>query len=126
MIKIKDNVDFEVLRNFGFKKGKEWADLGERCLEGIGYEYQHEWWHKFMMDEEDESKIAYISDEYSIPCVQITVRTEEHLRDIYIDVAVEGTYHVCGSDLDIISETIMDLTVAGLIEKDNQIKFVFD
>jgi len=34
-----------------------------------------------------------------------------------IDVAVEGTYHIGGSDLDIISETIMDLTEAGLIEK---------
>jgi len=38
-------------------------------------------------------------------------------RDVYIDVAVEGTYHIGGSDLDIISETIMDLTEAGLIEK---------
>jgi len=32
MIRIKDGVDFEVLRAFGFKKGKEWADAGERCL----------------------------------------------------------------------------------------------
>ena len=111
------NVDFEVLRNFGFKKGKEWADAGERCLEGSGYKYQHEWWHKFMMDKEDDNRIAYIDDEYDIPCVQIIIRTEEHLRDVYIDVAVEGTYHIGGSDLDIFSETIMDLTEAGLIEK---------
>lgn len=115
MIKIKDNVDLEVLRQFGFKKGKEYADAGERCLEGSGYTYQHEWWHKFMMDEEDDSKIAYIDDDYDIPCVHISVKTE--LRDIYIDVAVEGTYHIGGSDLDIISETIMDLTNAGLLER---------
>lgn len=70
-----------------------------------------------MMDEEDDSKIAYISDDYDIPRVQITIRTEKHLRDVYIDVAVEGTYSIGGSDLDIISETIMDLTKAGLIEK---------
>ena len=117
MIRIKDNVDFEVLRNFGFKKGKEWADVGERCLEGSGYAYQHEWWHKFMMDKKDDSKIAYIDDDYDIPCVHISIRTEEHLRDVYIDIAVEDTYHIGGSDLDIISETIMDLTNAGLLER---------
>ena len=113
-IKIKEGVDLEELRKFGFKTGKEWADAGERCLEGIGYEYQHGWYHKFMMNEEDDSKIAYTSDEYAIPCVQIAVRTER--RDIYVDVAVEDTYHVCGSDLDIVTETIYELTMAGLLE----------
>ena len=115
MIKIKDDIDLERLREFGFKTGKEWADQGERCLEGIGYKYQHEWGHKFLMDEANETKIAYTCDEYSIPCVQITIRTEH--RDIYIDVSVEDTYHVCGSDLDIVTKTIMDLTKAGLLEE---------
>ncbi len=69
IIKIKDNIDLEELRKFGFKKGIEWAEAGERCLKGIGYKYQHEWWHKFLMDEDDETKIAYISKEYDIPSV---------------------------------------------------------
>ena len=115
MIKIKDNVDLEELRKYGFKPGKEWADSGERCLDGSGYKYQHEWWHKFLMDEEDENKIAYINEDYDIPCIQISIRTE--YRDIYIDVAVEGTYHIGGSDLDVITKTIMDLANAGLIEE---------
>lgn len=115
MIKVKDSVNLEELRKFGFKTGKEWSDQGERCLEESGYAYQHEWWHKFLMDEEDETKIAYIDDDYDIPCVQISIRTE--YRDVYIDVAIEGTYHVGGSDLDIVTKTIMDLTNAGLLEE---------
>ena len=115
MLKIRDDIDLEELRKFGFKKGKEWAAQGERCLEGSGYAYQHEWWHKFLMSEEDETKIAYISEDEDIPCIQISIRTER--RDVYIDIAVEGTYHIGGSDLDIITKTIMDLTKAGLLEE---------
>lgn len=73
----------------------------------------HGWWHKFLMDEEDENKIAYISEAYDIPSVQISVRTDCH-RDIYADVAIEGSYH--SSDLDVVTETIYELTKAGLLE----------
>lgn len=62
MLKIKDDIDLNELRKFGFKTGKEWADSGERCLQGGGFEYMHGWWHKFLMDEEDENKIAYDVD----------------------------------------------------------------
>ena len=114
-LRVKEGVDLEVLREYGFKTGKEWSDAGERCLAGIGYAYQHEWYHKFLMDaDEDNTKIAYISDEYDIPCVQISVRTEH--RDLYVDVAVEGSYHVGGSELDIVTDTIYELTQAGILE----------
>lgn len=66
------------------------------------------------MDEEDETKIAYISEEYDIPSVQISIRTGK--RDIYIEAAVEGTYHIGGSDFDVVTETIMRLTEAGFLE----------
>ncbi len=49
-LRVKAGIDLEELKKYGFKTGKEWADAGERCLEGIGYEYQHEWYHKFLMD----------------------------------------------------------------------------
>lgn len=114
-LRVKEGIDLEVLREYGFKIGKEWGDAGERCLAGIGYAYQHEWYHKFLMDaDEDNTKIAYISDEYDIPCVQISVRTEH--RDLYVDVAVEGSYHVGGSELDIVTDTIYELTQAGILE----------
>lgn len=42
-LRVKAGIDLEELKKYGFKTGKEWADAGERCLEGIGYKYQHEW-----------------------------------------------------------------------------------
>ena len=102
-LRVKAGIDLDELKKYGFKTGKEWADAGERCLEGIGYKYQHEWYHKFLMDADEPSKIAYIA-----------VRTEH--RDLYVEVAVEGTYHVGGSELDIVTDTIYDLTQAGILE----------
>lgn len=113
-LRVKAGIDLEELKKYGFKTGKEWADAGERCLEGIGYKYQHKWYHKFLMDADEPSKIAYIAEDYDIPCVQISVRTEH--RDLYVDVAVEGTYHVGGSELDIVTDTIYELTQAGILE----------
>lgn len=113
-LRVKAGIDLEELKKYGFKTGKEWADAGERCLEGIGYKYQHEWYYKFLMDADEPSKIAYIAEDYDIPCVQISVRTEH--RDLYVDVAVEGTYHVGGSELDIVTDTIYELTQAGILE----------
>lgn len=113
-LRVKEGIDLEVLREYGFKTGKEWSDAGERCLAGIGYAYQHEWYHKFLMDADEPSKIAYIAEDYDIPCVQISVRTEH--RDLYVEVAVEGTYHVGGSELDIVTDTIYELTQAGILE----------
>ena len=79
----------------------------------------HGWWHKFLMDEEDENKIAYIYEAYDIPSVQISVRTDFH-RDIYVDVAKEGSYHT--SDLDVVTETIYELTKAGLLEIEKEME----
>lgn len=113
-VRVKAGVDLEELRKFGFKTGKEWADAGEQCLQGIGYEYQHGWYHKFLMDPDEEEKIYYADEEYDQPMVQITVRTE--YRDIYVECVPSGTYHIGGSDMDIVLETILELTQAGLLE----------
>lgn len=34
--RIKDGIDLEELRKYGFRTGKEWADDGERCLDNAG------------------------------------------------------------------------------------------
>lgn len=40
ILKLKDGVDVESLRKYGFKTGKEWADQGERCfLPEVGMSY---------------------------------------------------------------------------------------
>ena len=39
-LRVKAGIDLEVLREYGFKTGKEWSDAGERCLEaGLGRLY---------------------------------------------------------------------------------------
>lgn len=59
-LRVKAGIDLEELKKYGFKTGKEWADAGERCL--------------------------------------------------------EGTYHVGGSEMDIVTDTIYELTQAGILE----------
>lgn len=62
-------------------------------------------------------RIAYTDSEYDIPMVHITFRTGKKCNnDLYIYCAPSETYHIGGSDLDIISETIFKLTQAGLVE----------
>lgn len=118
MLKIKDNINPEMLRKYGFKLGKEYADKGERCLEGLGYEYKHQWWIKFLMDEDDPDKIAYTSEEYSIPKIEIAFRFGENFKgDLYIDVSNEDTYHTSSFEADIIEDTIYELVKAGIIER---------
>lgn len=72
-LRLKDSVNPDELRKFGFKTGKEWAEQGELYLQGEGYKYQWNWYHKFLMDEEDPNKIYYADKEYDLPMVQIAV-----------------------------------------------------
>lgn len=119
-LKLKTGVNPEELRKYGFKLGREWAEQGERCLEGIGYEYQHEWYHKFLMDEEDPDNILYADEDYDQPVASIAVRIGNNYKnDLYIECIPSGTYHVSGSELDVVTDTLFDLAQAGLLEKCN-------
>lgn len=114
---LKKGIDPEILKKYGFKTGKEWAKK-ERCLQGSGYEYQHNWYHKFLMDEEEPDKILYADEQYDQPLVEITIRIgEEYNNDLYIDCTPSGTYHIGGYELDIVAETIYDLVKDGILEK---------
>lgn len=117
-LKLKKGINPQKLMNYGFKTGKEWAEQGEKCLEGQGYKYQYEWYHKFSMDEENPDRIMYADEEYDQPIVHIAIRIGENFNnDLYIDCTPSGTYHIGGSELDIIAETIFDLVNDGLLEK---------
>lgn len=110
-IRLKKGVDPEVLRDYGFKSGKEWADSGEPCISGIGYEYKQKGYHKYMMDEEEPERIYYAEDE--IPMVGIWVKEN---GEFYVDCAPCCTYHIGGDELDTVTDTICDLAIAGIIE----------
>ena len=110
-IRLKKNVNPEILRNYGFRKGKEWADAGEPCISGIGHEYLQNGYHKYMMDEEESDHIYYADGE--IPMVDIWLK-ENGVFDI--DCTPCGTYHIGGQDLDIVTDTICKLANDGIIE----------
>ena len=122
-IRLKENVSIEDLRRFGFEFGKILAErvpynrfLGNE--NGVGY--QDEWAHKFLMSEDDPEQVWWADgDEDSpMPMVQIMFRMSEgYPRDLFIDVGVIDAYHICGKELDIITDTIYELTQAGLIER---------
>ena len=125
-LRLKEGINPEVLRDFGFHLGKE--DFGKErwCGYGIGYQQQANWYHKFLMFDEEtgelntsSGKIMYTGEEFDIPMVQMTFRIGNG-NDLYIDCAPSYTYHIGGSDLDIVAETIFALTQAGLLEIDKE------
>ena len=114
ILKLKDGVDVESLRKYGFKTGKEWAAQGERCfLPEVGMSYQYEWFHVFAMDEEEPEKIAYTSDEFSIPRMQLYVRD----RHVCCSCSVEGTYHIDNDDMEPLFTVLFDMITDGILEK---------
>lgn len=122
MLVLKQGVNPEVLREFGFKPGREFFGKERWCEDGIGYEYQADWYHKFLRIDPEEGvpsedgEIAYTDEEYDIPMVQMSFRIGV-LNDLYIDCSPSGTYHIGGDELDVVADTIYSLIQAGLVEK---------
>ncbi len=121
-LKLKGGVNPEILRNYGFHLGKE--DFGKErwCGNGIGYQYQADWYHKFLLVDEEVGynasigEIAYTDENFDIPMVKISFRIGDG-NDLYIDCAPCCTYHIGGDELDIVAETIFALTQVGLLEE---------
>lgn len=119
---LRQGVNPEVLRDFGFKPGREFFGKERWCGDGIGYEYQADWYHKFLRIDEDTGlygeigDIAYTDNEFDIPMVHMSFHIGG-LNDLYIDCAPSGTYYIGGDDLDVITDTIYDLIQAGLVER---------
>lgn len=113
-LRIKDNVELEELRKYGFKLGKDYAEAGERCM-GEGNEYQYEWYHKYLL-REDDGRIRYAYHEYEIPTVEILVRPEDRIIDLYC--TPEEGYYISTPEMDVVLETIFELAKDGLLEKE--------
>ena len=110
MLKLKNGVSFESLRKFGFKPGYEWKFEGCDFLEGCSY--MDAWWHKFAMDPDEPEKLWLVEDNF--PLVHILVNESGHID---IDACPDNSYHVEGIELDVVQNTIFDLTMASLVEK---------
>lgn len=113
-LKIKTGADLERLREFGFAPGEELAQTPQfgEYFEGRGY--QLPWWHKF---EEDPDRPGWPNcDEDGLPLVHAWVDTRDGKNLLWFDVVPCCTYHAEMSDLDLITDTVLGLTRAGLIE----------
>lgn len=123
-LRLKESINPEILRGYGFHLGHE--DFGKErwCGDGIGYQYQADWYHKFLTYDEETgeygeglNEIAYTDNEFDIPMVHMAFRTGERFNnDLYIDCAPSCMYHIGGNELDIVAKTIFALTQAGLLE----------
>lgn len=121
-LKLKNEVHPERLREYGFRLGREYFGKEKWCGDGGGYEYQANWYHKFLTIDWDTGEmgdgfndIAYV-DDYKIPMVHMTFRIGDG-NDLYIDCAPSCTYHIGGDELDIVADTLYELINAGLIDK---------
>ena len=106
-LRIKDNIPIGRLREFGFAPGTE---LAQNPM--FQSEYMLAWWRKF---ECDGGEIRRNEDE--IPMVHAWVDTRDGKNLLWFDVAPCCTYHVEMEELDMVTDTIFELTKAGLLEK---------
>lgn len=112
-LRIKDGVSLEQLREFGFVPGYELAQRSQYTEYFNEREYQLSWWHKFATDSETGAPLL---DEYGNPRCQAWVDENR----LWFDVMPWGTYHAEMSDLDIVTDTVFALSLAGLIEKEDE------
>lgn len=117
MIRLKDGIDINVLREFGFKSGAEWREVDNRSFGA--YCGNDRAFYKFHMDPENPDQINYIEDDTDVAVCELSfVPGNDDIIRLFIDAAPTCTYHVDTYDWDgLVENTIYDLTMAGVIEK---------
>ena len=117
-LRIKDGINLEALREYGFRTGKEYADAGERCLMGAGHTEEQNWYHKFLMDKDEPARIAYVNDSYPLPAIRVSIRTGDGFQnDLWVECIPCCTYHICGDEMAPVLETVYAMARDGLLEK---------
>lgn len=117
-LRIKDGVDLNELRKFGFRTGAELSEDEdfEEFLSGCSY--MNDWWIKYQMNPDFPDKVKVTEDEN--PVCEAWVDTREGKNYLWFDVTPDCTYHASMDELELITETVFDLAMAGLIEKINE------
>lgn len=114
MLKLKDNVDFSVLRDFGFRTGEE---INEE--DSIFYvdDYNTEDWFKFLRyDEDDEDSVGEIIYDANSNVAEVSMSFSPSNRKLFIEIAPISSYHVECHDLDVVTDTIFQLVKADIVE----------
>ena len=108
-LELKDSVDFEQLREYGFKPGREYKDY-ERLICN-DWEYDNYFYFKTACGNPDE---VLVSEDTEHPLVSMEV--DKRHRTIYIDAEPDCTYHISSLD---IAEV---LNIIALMVKDDLIE----
>lgn len=113
MLKIKDGIDLRTLENYGFEVGRNFIDRGERC---ICNESEHKDYWKFSMCEDEPENVLYADDDFDQAMVSIQVQSSANNR-LLIECVPSGTYHISMDELDVITDTLYDMILDGVVEK---------
>lgn len=105
MLKVKDNIPFEKLRDYDFKPMEEWGEDGINVYPRKGS------YLIFMMDP-DEGGVMYAEDDLPMCYIEIDPET----RRLWCEAMPCCTYHIGGDELDIITDTIYKMTLDGILE----------
>ena len=117
MLKVKDDVDLSVLRNFGFTTGKEVKTEFDESNTSLVDDLSLDSWFKFFRYEDDHYNkdiSGRIIQDNDVAEVSIQILADS--RRVWVEVAPIASYHVEGSELDVVTDTIAQLAVAGIIE----------
>jgi hypothetical protein len=116
MLKIKDGIDLKKLEEYGFNIGEKFIDNGERCICNES-EYNDYW--KFSMDEDEPEKVLYADDEFDQAIVSIHVQSSMGNR-LYIECTPSCSYHIEGFELNIVTDTLYQMILDGIVEQVKQ------
>ena len=116
MLKVKDDVDLSVLRDFGFTTGREVNEEFDENNTFLVDDSQLDDWFKFYRhgDDEDEDYAGHIIVDNDVAEVSIQIPVTN--RKLWVEVAPIASYHAEGNELDVVTDTIAQLAVAGIIE----------
>ena len=105
MLKVKDYLPLEELREYGFRPWEEWGEIDMNICPSKGS------YLIFAMDP-DEDEVMYAEDD--LPACYIEIDPES--RRLWCEGIPCGTYHISGWELDIITDTIYKMTQDGILE----------
>lgn len=111
MYYIKNDVNLESLRNYGFKIGREIPD-NERC---ICNDYERDDYWLIPMDPDNPEEVYYANDEFDQPIWSVHIQDS---RRIWIECVPSCTYHIDNCDMEHMFYVLKRMIEDGIIGDD--------
>lgn len=110
----------DILKKYGFMLPEEWLASGafDGTSASDGYMIE-DCFYMFKMDEEYPSKIA-VEEDFAYPLLQGWIDTRYGKNTLWFDAIPWGTFHSGMDDLLPMMDVIYQLTIDGLLERDEE------